>query len=102
MGSDPFVRHMLRKKVEEVVEGAERACNTMVREKQGLWTILRSSLSQQLDYWLSLCYPSDVQEAASYLDTALWGVLERATGLHIPRGDEGLGWECCFRCPWRG
>ena len=102
MGSDPYVRHMLQKKVEEVAEGAEKACSALEGEKQGLWTVQRSSLSQQLDYWLSLCYPSDIREAARHLDFVLWGVLQKATGLQIPRVDEGLGWECCPRVPVNG
>merc|ERR1712082_345128 len=51
---------------------------------------------------LTLCYPSDIRRAAQYLDTVMWGVLEKAVGQHIPRGEEGLGWECVIQTPVRG
>ena len=33
------------------------------------------------------------------LDTILWNMLESATGLHIPRREEGLGVECVLQVP---
>ena len=54
-----------------------------------------TSLSHTLDYSLTLQYPSDVQEAAAELDARLWRALEQLAGQpRIPRGEEGLGFEC--------
>ena len=69
------------------------------QESQSLWVVLKASLSQHLDYHCSLSYPSDIKEAARNLDDELWWVLEKIAGFHIPRSDEGLGWECVSRAP---
>ena len=68
-------------------------------EKQTLWAVLRSSLCQQLDYWLQLCYPSDVLAAAERMDNILWQALQVATGSRIPRVGEGSDWECIPSVP---
>ena len=54
IGSDNYVLHMMNKKVEEVALGARNCCSVLGEEKQSLWTVLRLSLSQQLDYWLQV------------------------------------------------
>ena len=99
IGTDIFVRDVLREKVEEVARGADRSCEVLGQDSQALWTILRSSVAQQLDYHLSLCYPSDIRAAAEYLDGVIWRVLEFAAKTNIPQGNEGLGWECCLQVP---
>ena len=58
VGSDEYVKIKMRQKVEEVAKGALRATQVLGSEKQGLWTVLRQSLSQQMDWWLTLVYPS--------------------------------------------
>ena len=70
-----------------------------VEDGQAIWRILKCSLTQKLDWHLSLCYPSDISDAAAELDTVLWDMLEHATKLHIPRGEEGLGVECVLGVP---
>jgi hypothetical protein len=64
-----------------------------------MWSILKCSLAQILEWHLSLCYPSDISAAAAELDSALWDMLEHATKLHIPKGEEGLGVECTLQVP---
>ena len=68
-------------------------------DSQATWSILKCSLAQKLDWHLSLCYPSDIMEAALELDTILWDLLEHATKLHIPKLDEGLDVECVPQVP---
>ena len=68
VGTDNYVNHMMNRKVDEVARGAETSCKVLGEEKQSLWTVLRLSLSQQLDYWLQLCYPSHVLAAAQRMD----------------------------------
>ena len=58
-------------------------------EGQGLWTVLHCSLAQKFDLHLSLCYPSDIADAAMKLDSYLWSFLKFAAGLSIPKGQEG-------------
>ena len=91
IGTDSFVEQMLRVKVEDITRGVERACQVLSGERQSLWTFLRSSLSQQFDYWSSLCYPSNVQAVVGQLENILWRVLENAAGFCVPRakGDRG-------------
>ena len=71
----------------------------MQGEGQAIWTVLRSSTLMKLDYHLSLCYPSDMAEAAAEMDQLLYTMLEGATGLAIPRVEQGRGVECCPQVP---
>ena len=90
---------MLDIKVEDIAKGAKNACEVLKGESQALWSVLRLSLAQQLDYWLQLCYPSDILHAAQKMDSVMWGVLEQIVGSHIPRKSEGHSWECVLDVP---
>ena len=46
--------------------------------------------------------PSDIQDVAARLDTILWDMVQKATGLHIPLVEEGGGVECVLDVPVRG
>ena len=99
VGTDNYVQHMMNKKVDRVAQGAKNCCMVLVDENQSLWTVLRLSLSQQLDYWLQLCYPTHIKAAAERMDRILWEVLELAASSHIPRTEEGRNWECMVDVP---
>ena len=99
VGSDAFVSAFLDSKVEEIKETVEKTCRLLEDDLQAKWTFLTSSICHKLSYHLSLQYPSDIQPHAERLDTILWGMLEEATGLHIPRVEEGLGVECVLEVP---
>ena len=90
------------KKVAEIIEVVDKTCDLLENDLQAKWTLLTSSVSQKLSYSLGLQYPSDIRAAAAHLDTALWGMMEKSTGLHIPRGEEGRGVECVLDVPVRG
>ena len=68
-------------------------------DSQAIWSILKCSLAQKLDWHLSLSYPSDIHVPAMEMDTILWDLLQHCTRLHIPKGDEGLGVECVPHLP---
>ena len=93
IGDDRYVLETLQEKVREVAEGAVQACKVLATEKQSLWTLLRASVKFQFEYWLSLVYPSLVRPAARAMDRVLWEMLEKVCGQHIPREEEGLGWQ---------
>ena len=95
VGTPAYVKHMLWDKVQEV-RGEIDKVKEVLGEKDGqaIWCILKCSLAQKLDWHLSLCYPSDIREAAEGLDNILWETLQFASQLHIPRQDECLGAEC--------
>ena len=96
VGSDKYVRNRLLAKVDEVI-GQVRSVRRVLgpqKDLQAIWATLQCSLSQKLDWQLSLNYPSDVREAAMKLDAELWSLLEFASSQHIPRAEEGLGVEC--------
>ena len=61
--------------------------------------VLHRSIQHKMDYHLSLFYPSDILAAARYLDNVLWGMLESVINQHIPRKDEGRGFECLLDIP---
>ena len=85
VGTDLYVTHMLEQKVEELAAKAQQSCKVLGTERQALWTTLRQSLSQTLDYWMSLVHPTQIEAAANRMDEVLWSVLEVAVGSHIPR-----------------
>ena len=99
VGTQKYVEYMLNRKIEDNAKGAKNVSNVLGDERQALWTALRLSLSQQLDYWLQLCYPTDIMKAAEKMDKVLWEVLEKTASSHIPRKDEQKGWECVLNVP---
>ena len=59
------------------------------------WVLLSASFSYQLDYLLTLQYPSEIEGSARSMEARLWEVLENLAGQpRIPQGEEGLGVEC--------
>ena len=99
IGTDIYVKHALDKKVDEIQQEACRAVDVLSSERQCLWTVLRSSVLAQFEYWLMMVHPSQVMEAARRMDSVIWMVLEKVAGFSIPREDEGLGWENCLDIP---
>ena len=87
---------MLDKKVDELAEGAERACEVLEGESQALWAVLRLSLQQQFGYWVSLVHPSQVAGAAARVDRVLRKVLEKVAGGEIPKDGGGLDYTCAM------
>ena len=81
VGTDKYVEHMLSEKIRDLEKVAKNTYDILVDERQSLWTILWLSLSQQLDYWLQLCYPSNIKAAAERMDTVMWEMLERAADM---------------------
>jgi hypothetical protein len=105
VGSDTFVKAKMIEKVEEVARKIRRARQVLGGEKQGLWTVLRQSFNQQLDWWLTLVYPSLIRDAARRMDEIVWEALEDCAGSAIPQGDQGKGWDCPLTAPvapWQG
>ena len=64
--------------------------------------MLRSTISQKLDYWLTLVYPSQVKAAAEKMDMLMVEVLEKLVGMHIPMEVEAVGWDCPLHVPVDG
>ena len=87
---------MLNGKAEEVIHAAEEICKVLANDKQALWAVLHRSTQHKMDYHLSLSYPSDIHEAADYLDRALF---EKTAGQLIPRREGGRGYECVLNIP---
>ena len=81
----------------ELTKETETICEVLQDERQALWAVLRSSISQKSDYWLTLVYPSQVKTAAERMDRLMMKVLEGLLGMHIPMEGEGLGWDCHLR-----
>ena len=95
VGSDN-VRNRLMAKVDEVTDQLNSVRKVLGPQKdlQAIWAVLQCSLSQKLDWQLSLNYPSDVREVSKKLDSELWRLLEFASSQRIPRAEEGMGVEC--------
>ena len=64
--------------------------SVLQEDNQSAWVILSTALAHQLDYSLTLQYPSDMLEVAAELDARIWAALEQVAGQpHIPRREEG-------------
>jgi hypothetical protein len=69
VGTSEYVKHLLWEKVQDVKIEVDRVKDVLGEEdSQAIWSILKCSLAQKLDWHLSLCYPSDFSEAANELD----------------------------------
>ena len=99
VGSPEYVTRQLRARAQDIVKDAKKTVEVLGGEKQAIWAALKWSVSQRMDYWCQLSYPSDMQPVAAWLDDQLWTVLEAAVGSHIPRGEEGRGWETVLPVP---
>ena len=64
IGTDKYAKYVLHQKALEIKAGPERVIEVLAGERQALWSVLKWSISQQFDYWLQLCYPSQVKDAA--------------------------------------
>jgi hypothetical protein len=93
VGTREYATSQLLERTRTIVKDARRTVEVLGGERQALWAALKWSISQRFDYWCQLSYPTDLQPAAAWLDSELWGVLESAVGVHIPQGEEGRGWE---------
>ena len=102
IGTDTFVKNCLERRVDEILEDANRASVVLASERQCLWTVLRSSILAQFEYWLMLVHPSQVEAAARRVDKVIWGVLEKVAGFSIPQEGAELGWEHCLDIPVAG
>ena len=101
IGSPAFISNYLNTIVEEITEVVSKTCDLLEQDLQAKWTMLTASVAQKLSYSLSLQYPSDIRAAAARLDTALWEMMQKATGLHIPLREEGRWVECVLDVPVR-
>ena len=72
VGSKSYVKHHLSLKVKEVAREVGEVLTTLEGEGQAIWTVARSTTLMKLDYHISLCYPSDMAEAARQMDQLLW------------------------------
>ena len=103
IGSDAYVRHMLRKEAERICGEIDQVMHLLRQDSQAAWILLSSAMAHQLDYSLTLQYPSDMLECATTVDRRLWAALEQvASQPRIPRGEEGLGVECVVDLPGIG
>ena len=100
VGTRQYCQHMLMEKVNEVRGEVDRVKQVLGEDdSQAIWSILKCSLAQKLDWHLSLSYPTDIREAAIELDSILWDLLQHCTRLYIPKTEEGLGVECVVNLP---
>ena len=95
IGSSGYIRHMLGERLSRLKEEVDNLMALLKDNNQAAWVVLSSSLAQTLDYSLTLQYPSDILEVSRDLDARLWTAFEQLAGQpRIPRGNEGLGFEC--------
>ena len=89
IGTSRYVTHMLQQKAEELARNAHQTAHLLSSDHQALWSALRLSISHRFAYFCQLSPPSLAEPVAAWLDTSIWSVLERATGMTIPRGAAG-------------
>ena len=100
IGSNEYVKFKLGEKVEELIYDIDNIMELLKEDSHAAWSLLSRSLTQQFDYLLSLQYPSDIAQAAARLDNRIWRAVEQLAGQgHVPREEEGLGFECVPEVP---
>lgn len=99
VGTNEYVRHTLEEKVAVLARETINTCSVLEGESQTLWTLVRMSVIQKFDYWLALCYPSDVKAAAKRVDEIVWSAVESAAGNTVPRVTSGQGWDIAIDVP---
>ena len=100
IGSQDYVQHMLGEKVAELRRDVDKVMELLEADHHAAWVLLSTSLSQQLDYLLTLQYPRDIYWPAGNMDAKLWEVVEHLAGHdRIPQGEEGMGVECVLQLP---
>ena len=95
IGSPEYVEYTLGEKVEELCQDVDKVMDLLKDDLHAAWVLLSTSLSQQLDYLLTLQYPSDMMGPARAMEAKLWEMLEHVAGQpRIPQGEEDMGVEC--------
>ena len=84
IGTDKYVTAMLDLKMKELEDEVEKMYNVLESSRQSMWAMLRSSISQRLDYWLTLVYPSQTKKAAARMDNLILNVIQKLLGCPIP------------------
>ena len=77
IGLKQFVDNFLGLKIQQLSGEMDRIMAVLKHDNQAAWTLLSTSLTQQLDYSLTLQYPHDIFPFASILDDPIWSVLEQ-------------------------
>ena len=92
IGCTAYVKHMLKQEALRICKEIDQVVHLLRADNQAAWIILSSAMAHQLDYSLTLQYPSDVLECAATVDAAIWGALEKLAGQpQIARREGGAG-----------
>ena len=102
IGTDAYVLAMLDLKIGELEKEVEHMSGVLDSSRQSLWVMLRSSISQRLDYWLTLVYPTQIKRAAEKMDNLILKVMEKLLGCPIPMDETGEHWNCPVNVPVDG
>ena len=95
VGSKEYVRLKLRDEAVRISEEIDKVMSLLREDSQSAWIILSSALAHQLDFSLTLQYPSDSLECAEIVDARIWKAIEQLAGQHhIARGAGDAGVEC--------
>lgn len=94
IGTDEYVIAMLDLKMKELEDEVENMYNVLESSRQSMWAMLRSSISQRLDYWLTLVYPSQMKKAAARMDNLILSVIQKLLGCPIPMEENYENWNC--------
>ena len=68
IGYPAFVRSQLSKKQTELISDIDKVTDLLKEDGKNSWVLLSASLSSQLDYLLTLHYPSDALQIAADVD----------------------------------
>ena len=90
-----YVEYVLGEKVEELRSDMDKVIDLLEEHHHAACVLLSTSFSQQLDYLLTLQYPTDMEGPVRSMEAKLWEVLEYLAGQpQIRQEEEGLGVKC--------
>ena len=85
---------MLEEEGKRICKEIDKMMHLLRADSHAAWVILSTAMAHQLDYSLTLQYPSDMEECASMVDASIWTALEQLAGQpHIAKREEGAGVE---------
>ena len=99
IGTDKYVSTMLDLQLDEMEGEIHKMQEVLEPSRQSMWALLRSSICQRLDFWLTMVYPSQMEKCAERMDNLIINAIQKLLGSQIPLKEEGQNWNCPVQVP---
>ena len=80
IGTDKYVSTMLDLQLDEMEGEIHKMQEVLEPSRQSMWALLRSSICQRLDFWLTMVYPSQMEKCAERMDNLIINAIQKLLG----------------------